>query len=68
MDKKQISISHPVIWWLLTEGPNLEPYEQWVLDPKNKEFVDELKGMLHEPDHIRIDLSQFEEDEVPESV
>ena len=36
--------------------------EEWFFDPKNKAIVDELKAALKEKAHIRIDLSQFEEE------
>ena len=36
--------------------------EEWLFDPKNKAIVDELKAALKENAHIRIDLSEFEEE------
>jgi len=50
-----------VISWLFLDGPSLEPYEKWILDPKNKPFIDELKESLKEKAHIRIDLDELEE-------
>lgn len=36
--------------------------EQWLFDPKNKTIINELKAALKEKAHIKIDLSQFEEE------
>jgi hypothetical protein len=42
---------------------SLERHERWILDPKNKDFVDELRADLRENAHIKMDLDEPEDDE-----
>jgi len=62
MDKKRKQEEDDLVWWLINV-PRLGKYEEWVLDPKNKEFVDDLRVMLKEKAHIRIDLDELDKDE-----
>lgn len=61
MDAKRKKDEQDLIWWLLNV-PDWKKYEDWVLDPKNKEFVDDLKEMCKEKAHIRINLDDLEEE------
>lgn len=42
---------------------SLDRHERWILDPKNKDFVDELKADLKENAHIKMDLDELEDRE-----
>jgi len=41
----------------------LERHERWVLDPKNQDFVDDLKQSLKEIAHIKINLDELDDEE-----
>lgn len=57
---KKKSIEDVIIDFL--NSVSLERHERWIRDPKNKEFLDELKADLKENAHISIDVDDLEEE------
>jgi len=51
-----------VISWLLNDGPDLGRYEDWILDPKNKDALAELDLPLKERCHIVIDMDELDKE------
>jgi len=51
-----------VVSWLLNDGPDLGRYEDWILDPKNKDALDALNLPLKERCHIVIDVDELEKE------
>lgn len=44
------------------DAVSLERHERWILDPKNKDFVDELRADLKENAHIKLDLDELDDE------